>query len=178
MGLQVHPQNLFYFQTLHIFLKMIQLCVLYDYVLARTVKSALLQYLIVRLLIYESPDVYNFLSQRHKLCISCIPTQFILFKCSTIYVDTRKNGKCKTAFPHLVSCFYTSKCILHKDICITCILTYLQLREYQKDLIYRLHHRLSKFDRSVFLILKPIYYFFGIYMAWFFYLETFGVPQI
>ena len=36
----------------------------------------------------------------------------------------------------------------------------LQLKEYQKDLEYRLHHRLSKFDRSVFLILKPIYYFF------------------
>ena len=30
--------------------------------LARTVKSALLQYLIVRLLIYEFPDIYNFLS--------------------------------------------------------------------------------------------------------------------
>ena len=27
----------------------------------------------------------------------------------------------------------------------------IQLREYQKDLAYRLHHRLSKFDRSVFL---------------------------
>ena len=25
-----------------------------------------------------------------------------------------------------------------------------------------LHHRLSKFDRSVFLILKPISYFFGV----------------
>ena len=32
---------------------------------------------------------------------------------------------------------------------------------------YRLHHRLSKFDRSVFLILKPISYF-GVYMARFF----------
>ena len=36
----------------------------------------------------------------------------------------------------------------------------LQLREYQKDLEFRLHHRLSKFDRSVFLIV--------VYMAWFF----------
>ena len=33
---------------------------------------------------------------------------------------------------------------------------------------YRLHHRLLKFDRSVFLIFKPISYFFGVYMAWFF----------
>ena len=33
-----------------------------------------------------------------------------------------------------------------------------------------------KIDRSVFLILKPISYFFGVYMAWFFfYLETIGV---
>ena len=29
-------------------------------------------------------------------------------------------------------------------------------------------HRLSKFDRSVFLILKAISYFFGDDMAWFF----------
>ena len=34
--------------------------------------------------------------------------------------------------------------------------------------IQRLHHRLSKFDRSAFLNLKPIYYFFGVYMACFF----------
>ena len=40
----------------------------------------------------------------------------------------------------------------------------LQLREYKKDLEYRLHHRWSKFDRSVFLILKPIsYYFWRLY---------------
>ena len=43
-----------------------------------------------------------------------------------------------------------------------------QLREYQKDLEYRLHHRLSKFDRSVFLNLKLISYFSGVYMAWVF----------
>ena len=43
----------------------------------------------------------------------------------------------------------------------------IQLGEYQKDLEYKLHHRLSKFYRSAFLNLKPIYYFFGIYMAWF-----------
>ena len=36
----------------------------------------------------------------------------------------------------------------------------IQLGEYQKDLEYRLHHRLSKFYRSVFLILKPISNFF------------------
>ena len=36
---------------------------------------------------------------------------------------------------------------------------FIQLREYQKDFEYRLHHYLSKFDRSVFLILKPISYF-------------------
>ena len=33
---------------------------------------------------------------------------------------------------------------------------------------------LSKFDMSVLLILKPISYFFGVSMAWFFYLETIG----
>ena len=44
----------------------------------------------------------------------------------------------------------------------------LQLREYQKDLEYRLHHHLLKFERSVFVILKPISYFFAVYMAWFF----------
>ena len=49
----------------------------------------------------------------------------------------------------------------------------LQLREYQKDLEYRLHHRLSKFDGSVFLILKSISYFLEFtYMDWFFYRET------
>ena len=37
-----------------------------------------------------------------------------------------------------------------------------------KRILERLHHRLSKFDRSVFLILKPISYFFGFHMAWFF----------
>ena len=36
---------------------------------------------------------------------------------------------------------------------------------------YRLHHPLSKFDGTVFLNSKPISYFFGFYMAWF-YLET------
>ena len=35
----------------------------------------------------------------------------------------------------------------------------IQLRKHLKDLEYRLHHRLSKFDRSVFLTLKPISYF-------------------
>ena len=35
-----------------------------------------------------------------------------------------------------------------------------KLKEYKEDLEYRLHHRLSKFDRSVFLILRPISYFF------------------
>ena len=33
---------------------------------------------------------------------------------------------------------------------------------------YTLHHRLSKFDWFVFLILKPISYFGCIYVAWFF----------
>ena len=37
-----------------------------------------------------------------------------------------------------------------------------------KDVEYRLHHRLSKFDWCEFLNLKPISFsFFGIYMAWF-----------
>ena len=46
------------------------------------------------------------------------------------------------------------------------------LREYCKDLEYRLYHHLSKFDGSVF----QSSYFFGVYMAWgFFYLETIGV---
>ena len=36
-----------------------------------------------------------------------------------------------------------------------------------KRILERLHHRLSKFDKSVFLNLKPISYFFGIYMACF-----------
>ena len=49
---------------------------------------------------------------------------------------------------------------------------FLQLREYQKDLEYRLHHRLSKFDRSVFLISKPISYFFWRVYGLVFYLET------
>ena len=44
-----------------------------------------------------------------------------------------------------------------------------------KRILERLHHRLSKFDRSVFLNLKPISYFFGVYMACVFYLETIGV---
>ena len=37
-------------------------------------------------------------------------------------------------------------------------------RVYQKELEYRLNFRLSKFDRSV----KPISYFLGVYIAWFF----------
>ena len=32
-----------------------------------------------------------------------------------------------------------------------------------------------KFDRSVLVKLKPIFYFFGLYMAWFFNLKTIGV---
>ena len=36
-----------------------------------------------------------------------------------------------------------------------------------KRMLERLHHRLSKFDRFEFLILKPICYFFGVYMALF-----------
>ena len=44
---------------------------------------------------------------------------------------------------------------------------YVQLREYYKNVEFRLHHRLSKFDWSVFLNLKPISYFFVIFMAWF-----------
>ena len=40
----------------------------------------------------------------------------------------------------------------------------LQLREYQKDFEYRLHYCLSKFYSSVFLNLKSISYFFGVYM--------------
>ena len=52
-----------------------------------------------------------------------------------------------------------------------CKKNHVQLREYKKNLEYRLNHRLSKFDRSVFLILKSISYFFGL----FFYLETIGV---
>ena len=44
----------------------------------------------------------------------------------------------------------------------------IQLREYWKDLEYRLHYLSSKFNRCVCLNLKPISYFFGIYMAWFF----------
>ena len=57
---------------------------------------------------------------------------------------------------------------------------YVQLREYEKDLEYRLHHRLSKFDGSEFLILKPICYFFGVYNIYglVFYLETIGVRYI
>ena len=47
-----------------------------------------------------------------------------------------------------------------------------------KRILERLHHCLSNFDMSVFLILKPISYFLGIYMACFFYLETIGVREI
>ena len=43
-----------------------------------------------------------------------------------------------------------------------------------KDLEFRLHHRLSKFDRSVFLIVKPISYFWRLY-GLVFYLETIRV---
>ena len=39
----------------------------------------------------------------------------------------------------------------------------------------QLHHRLLKFDKSVFQMLKPIFYFFCVYMAWGFYLENIGV---
>ena len=47
-----------------------------------------------------------------------------------IYVDTRKNGECKTAFPHLASCFFSSKYKYY--ICITRILTY---RVSHKDIL-------------------------------------------
>ena len=40
---------------------------------------------------------------------------------------------------------------------------------------YRLHLPVSKFDWSVFLNLRAVFYFFGIYMAWFFYLESIRV---
>ena len=43
-----------------------------------------------------------------------------------------------------------------------------------KIILERLHHRLSKFDRSVFLNLKPIYYFFWRLYGLVFYLETIG----
>ena len=33
------------------------------------------------------------------------------------------------------------------------------------EMEYRLHHRLSKFDRSVFVNLEPISYISGVYMA-------------
>ena len=39
-------------------------------------------------------------------------------------------------------------------------------REYQKDVEFRLHHCLSKFDWSVFLNLKP-FFFICVYMAWY-----------
>ena len=66
------------------------------------------------------------------------------------------------------------KCIHHSDYAL-CNLgskyeIILQLREYQKDLEYRLHHHQSKFDRSVFLILEPISYFLA--FIWLFFLET------
>ena len=47
-----------------------------------------------------------------------------------------------------------------------------------KDLEFKLHHRLPKFDWSVFLNLKPISCFLGFYMAWFFYLKSIGVRWI
>ena len=45
---------------------------------------------------------------------------------------------------------------------------------------YRLHHHLSKFDRSVFLILKSIIYFLAYVwlVFFFFYLQTIGVRLI
>ena len=57
--------------------------------------------------------------------------------------------------------------------------TLLQLRKHQKDLEYRLHHCLSKFHSSIFLISKPISYLFWLlYGLVFFYLETTGVHQM
>ena len=44
--------------------------------------------------------------------------------------------------------------------------SFLQLREYLKDLEYSPHHHLSKFDRSVFLNLRA--FFFVVYIAWVF----------
>ena len=55
---------------------------------------------------------------------------------------------------------------------------FLQLREYWKDVEYRLHHRLTKFDWSVFLNLKPISYFLAFIWLGFFYLESIGVRYI
>ena len=43
-----------------------------------------------------------------------------------------------------------------------------------KRILERLHHRLSKFDRYVFLILKPIFIFFWRLYGLVFYLETIG----
>ena len=58
-------------------------------------------------------------------------------------------------------------------------IAYLHLREYQKDLEYRLHGNLSKFDRSVFLISKPSTYIYFLVLIWLgFCLETMGVHQI
>ena len=64
---------------------------------------------------------------------------------------------------------------------------FLQLREYQKDLEYRLHHRLSKFDRSnrvkrnvMLSFCIPNFkanslFFWHLYGLVFFYLETIEV---
>ena len=50
-----------------------------------------------------------------------------------------------------------------------------RVREYEKFLEYRLHPRLSKFDWSVFLVLKQVSFFCPLYGVVFFYQETIGV---
>ena len=72
---------------------------------------------------------------------------------------------------------YSKKAALLRSIRVTCNL---------KDLIYSYRNgglpqtssSIVKIDRSVFLILKPISYLFGVYMALVFYLETIGVRKI
>ena len=60
--------------------------------------------------------------------------------------------------------------VFSQEICLNCFqrvsCTFLQLREYQNDLEYRLHHRLSKFDRSV--ATSPLIQNFGLCFSFLF----------
>ena len=77
----------------------------------------------------------NTLSNRRNAKFKCVPDPFCFFA----YLPRRQNKMNDKSLPKV------------------------QLREFKKDSEYRLHHCLSKFDRSVLLNLS----FFGVYVAWF-----------
>ena len=74
----------------------------------------------------------------------------VWFHCSVRFEDTYYNLECYLYWNNF------RRSILYK------------VKRIVKGLGYRLHPHLSKFDRSVFLVLMPISNFFGVYMAWVF----------